>query len=113
MTDTDKLKRLAENMIGQHSEFWPTAKAKSEFSLLAPEAILALIAENERLRADFSKFADALEAGEGDDVASALNQRICCSGHECGCMGSSVGSYLAYCARQILSHIDADNNTMA
>lgn len=110
MTDTDKLKRLAERVLrlaDQGSEQEAQAANDRFENACTPFAILALIAENERLKSDFSKFADALENGEGDDVAFALNQKICCNGHECGCMGSSVGSYLAYCARQILARIDA------
>lgn len=47
-------------------------------------------------------FAHALENGDFDNVAFALNQRMCCDGHMCGCQGSTVGQYLAYELREII-----------
>ncbi|WP_312128116.1 ead/Ea22-like family protein [Brevundimonas sp.] len=62
--------------------------------------------EIERLREAIEQFAVALESGASDQTSFALDQSICCSGHECGCMGSSVGSYLAHCARQAITRKD-------
>lgn len=51
-------------------------------------------------------FAKSLE-GEGlSNVRFALDQAMCCSGYMCGCRGSTVGEYLAYEARQLLSGED-------
>ena len=40
---------------------------------------------------------------EGDDynIGRAMSMAICCSGHECGCMGASVRDYLVYNIRAI------------
>jgi len=47
-------------------------------------------------------FAVALEAADFSNVSGALNERMCCTGQECGCMGSTVGQYLAYELREAL-----------
>jgi hypothetical protein len=52
-------------------------------------------------------FAAGVEAAakeiEGDDynIGRAMSMAICCSGHECGCMGASVRDYLVYNIRAI------------
>ena len=40
---------------------------------------------------------------EGDDynIGRAMSMAICCSGHECGCMGASVRDYLVYNIRAL------------
>lgn len=59
------------------------------------EAMLA-IAEEARV-AERERCALIAESLGGDDLIDfALNQRVCCSGVDCGCMGSTVGSYLEW-----------------
>ena len=69
-------------------------------------------AEITRLRAALADaqavgFAAGVEAVakeiEGDDynIGRAMSMAICCSGHECGCMGASVRDYLVYNIRAI------------
>ena len=53
----------------------------------------------EELEGAVAVFADNLESANDTNAAFALNQRICCTGQDCGCMGSSVGQYLAYYLR--------------
>jgi hypothetical protein len=49
------------------------------------------------------QFASALEHDFSDNVNFALWQRMCCSGQDCGCMGSTVGQYLAWQLRDTLT----------
>ena len=69
-------------------------------------------AEITRLRAALADaqtvgFAAGVEAVakeiEGDDynIGLAMSMAICCSGHECGCMGASVSDYLVYNIRAL------------
>lgn len=69
-------------------------------------------AEITRLRAALADaqtvgFAAGVEAVakeiEGDDynIGRAMSMAICCSGHECGCMGASVRDYLVYNIRAL------------
>ena len=68
----------------------------------APPALLAHIAgEPARVAAavavERERCAQIAERLSGDDSTNrALNERICCSGVDCGCMGSTVGSYLEW-----------------
>ncbi|MNN63863.1 hypothetical protein D3C81_1792710 [compost metagenome] len=59
MTDYTELKRLAQRIVDvQTSQDEPISKLFDEFEAAAsPEAVLALIAENERLRADYASLA--------------------------------------------------------
>ena len=70
------------------------------------------LAEITRLRAALADaqtvgFAAGVEAVakeiEGDDynIGRAMSMAICCSGHECGCMGASVRDYLVYNIRAL------------
>lgn len=65
------------------------------------DAILQLVTpSNDALREALEGFAALLESGGDDNTARALNERICCSGMDCGCRGSSVGELLAWQLRQ-------------
>ena len=39
--------------------------------------------------------------GDDDNIGRAMSIAICCSGHECGCMGASVRDYLVYNIRAL------------
>ena len=69
-------------------------------------------AEITRLRAALADahavgFAAGVEAvakeieGDDDNIGRAMSMAICCSGHECGCMGASVRDYLVYNIRAL------------
>lgn len=47
-------------------------------------------------------FAESLEMDGFYNVRYALDARMCCDGHMCGCRGSSVGEYLAWEIRQLI-----------
>lgn len=51
----------------------------------------------------------AFVAAMNDDpnISQQLDQRICCSGHECGCLGFTVGDYLTLNAKDSQKHLDA------
>lgn len=68
------------------------SKANAILSLLpsAPEGDAAAMRESA------ARSIDRYLEGSCDAVDFALKQRICCSGHECGCMGSDVASYLKH-----------------
>ena len=38
---------------------------------------------------------------DDDNIGRAMSMAICCSGHECGCMGASVRDYLVYNIRAL------------
>lgn len=67
------------------------------------DRLATLEGENALLREAGEKFAESLEAGGGDSTEVAINQVLCCSGHDCGCCGSTVGEYLAYELRQAIA----------
>ena len=69
-------------------------------------------AEITRLRAALADaqavgFAAGVEAvakeieGDDDNIGRTMSMSICCSGHECGCMGASVRDYLVYNIRAL------------
>lgn len=61
MTDTDKLKRLAE-AAGRIDEVVEVARDAAKFmSACSPETILALIAENERLKGQMENAVEACD----------------------------------------------------
>ena len=75
--------------------------------------LVAYEAEITRLRAALADaqavgFAAGVEAvakeieGDDDNIGRAMSMAICCSGHECGCMGASVRDYLVYNIRALM-----------
>lgn len=83
-----------------------TASYPTEHAYLAACAAI----EKYRSRAESAQavgFAAGVEAVakeiEGDDynIGRAMSMAICCSGHECGCMGASVRDYLVYNIRAL------------
>lgn len=56
------------------------------------------------------QFARDLECGDFGNVNGALNSRMCCNGHMCGCRGSTVGEYLAYELRTASARIKRDKD---
>lgn len=44
---------------------------------------------------------------EDPNISSQLGQLICCSGHECGCLGFTVGDYLTQNVKDAQRHLDA------
>ncbi len=77
-----------------------------------PEILRGCADEITRLRAALADaqavgFAAGVEAvakeieGDDDNIGRAMSMAICCSGHECGCMGASVRDYLVYNIRAL------------
>ncbi len=79
--------RAVAKSAGEHGVRYRTNRALERF--LADEKAL-------RNPGDVERFAIDLEHGDFTNVAFALNQRMCCDGHMCGCQGSTVGQYLAH-----------------
>lgn len=57
----------------------------------------------EQLQARVEEFAKRLETLSDSNTDKFLDQRLCCSGHHCGCMGATVGEYLAHQLREFVS----------
>ncbi len=60
--------------------------------LAADETVLAMVG---------AVIEEAAGCVDDDQIAFAMNQRICCDGRECGCMGAAVGSYLEWHIRAL------------
>ncbi|MDP2047541.1 MAG: hypothetical protein Q8K33_01425 [Cypionkella sp.] len=68
------------------------------------EAALSTPATEPQGQMTIADFVNTLKTD--DNVARFMNQRICCDGHMCGCMGSTVGEYLGHCALSPASRPD-------
>lgn len=67
-------------------------------------AVLAALPEVQALIAAAYEAAAQTVASQGDCSATeALGQRICCSGHMCGCQGATVEDWLLHLIRAITS----------
>lgn len=53
--------------------------------------------------ATIEQFAQLLESDGFPSVLNALNELLCCNGHHCGCLGVTVGEYLAHELRKAIS----------
>ena len=62
-----------------------------------------LLARNAGLLRMLADAADALDGGN-------LDSQICCSGHECGCQGSTVGQLTAHYIRATLATKDTPSH---
>jgi hypothetical protein len=100
-SDADLLRLIARD----HERLAPNAYHSAEtLRQIADRLAAQPSAEVERMREAVENFAEGLENADYDGVTrGCLNTRQCCSGHECGCFGSTVGQWLAYCLRSILT----------
>jgi hypothetical protein len=61
------------------------------------ELAIEQIAMSEAVKLERERCVLIAESLGGDEMIDfALNMQICCSGADCGCRGSTVGSYLAW-----------------
>ena len=77
------------------------AMSKRQVSELS-EQIKEMNAERSEKAVKIERFARSVEAGDFANVSASLNDRMCCNGIECGCLGSTVGEYLAHELRSAL-----------
>ena len=68
----------------------------------ADDMVDAFISGVDYRRSAVTSFANALKRGNFANVSLALNQRMCCNGHMCGCRGATVGEYIYHEMRAAL-----------
>ncbi len=102
MTDLTKaiaeLQRISvsktEHLLAPHDEPFATILNAVLADALIPRAdadlAVALMVE---------KACRVLDTAGDSAVTEALGQRLCCSGHDCGCRGADVGAYLIHLIR--------------
>ena len=73
-----------------HIRHWETAKEQDERILTAVRALA-----EDAAKAAIEAVASLVEADEG------TQDQICCSGHMCGCQGSTLGQFLAHEVRAL------------
>lgn len=107
------------NMVSEAADMLTALAAKlAEAEAAAEGALMILMDEraelaqvkadaDARVAAAYELAADTLDTHGDRAVNEALGQKLCCSGHHCGCMGADVGAFLQYLIRS-LTPADAD-----
>ena len=67
------------------------------------DRITQLHAQIAKLQADGDKLALVLQEAKSVIEHGRLNEQMCCSGHMCGCQGSTNADYLLHCLTQALT----------
>ena len=107
MTGPDRIWAERKTMPGDPAEngYWESrdlyALTMAEYIRRDP-AVLAALPEVQALIAAAYDVAAQTVATQGDSSATeALGQRICCSGHMCGCQGATVEEWLLHLIRAL------------
>lgn len=101
-----EVRKDAADLLERYAAYVRTVKADDlELHPYLPEIerVAQALAQPGAPQRTIARFAADLENADFANVASALNQLMCCNGHMCGCQGYTVGQYLAYELRSALA----------